>query len=120
MLDYLEFRLNMELTPMVTSVTMAINMKWTIIYDNLSIVRGKGEVDFLKAPADGIQFIVWEDGRTFFDHNYYWYLNGVRDQTQDIGPLIRRLGIKCGRTTTDKNFEDARQLAIRELDNYGY
>lgn len=90
-------------------------MKFSIIYDDLSIVRGNTEEDWNKAPTDGIQFIVLDNGQTLFDHEFYYFIKGALWQTNDVGPQLRRLGFKFGRTASDTNFEAARQIAIEEL-----
>lgn len=89
-------------------------MRWAIVYDDLSVSRGEGEAAFAAARADGVQFVVWEDGRVHYDHDAYWYRDGMADQTNDLGPLMRRLGIKFGRTTSAETFERARAMAAAE------
>lgn len=88
-------------------------MKWAIVYDDLTVKNGDGEAEFKLAPSDGVQFVVWENGEVFWDRDFYWYLDGIYDQTNDLGPLLRRLGwVKYGRTTSNENFEAARTLAV--------
>ena len=92
-----------------------MEIKWAIVYDDMRVVRGCGEEEFKSAPSDGVQFVVWDSGQIFFDHDYYWYMDELYDQTNDIGPLMRKLGVKCGRTVNNETFEKARVLAIELL-----
>lgn len=90
-------------------------MKWAIVYDDLSVVRGEGEEQWRAAPMNGVQFVVTEGGQTFSGHEYYFYTNGIIWPDDELGRLLERVGfIKAGRTTSDANFENARNIARQE------
>lgn len=86
-------------------------MEWAIVYDDLSVVTGQGEEAWKAAPTDGILFVVFPTA-VLTSHDFYYYYDGATWFTDDLGPLLRKLGfIKFGRTTSPKNLESARQLA---------
>jgi hypothetical protein len=83
-------------------------MDWCIYYDDgrtFSSVDGR----FEDAPADGVICIVRKDGdRSEFVSGGDYYVRFEEDgsiiATEDIGPILRKLGwMKFGRFTSNKN-----------------
>lgn len=66
------------------------------------------------APADGVLYAVrWVDGKKeiLSGADYYYIWGGVFASTDDLGPLLRKLGfVKFGRWTSHRRMEQAAAL----------
>jgi hypothetical protein len=89
---------------------------WRIYYDDRRIFSSD-DGDWNDAPTDGVLFVIQKLGdkvATMSGSDHYVMLDGTDIiATQDIGPLLRKLGfIKFGRWTTIKTYEEiSRQVA---------
>jgi len=87
-------------------------MKWAIVYDDLSVVRGEGELEWRLAPPDGVQWVVNEE-RLMGETDYYYYHDGAFYHSDDLGPLLRKLGVvKFGRMANTKVWDKTREIAV--------
>lgn len=84
-------------------------MKWAIYYDDGSIFDSDDGA-WLDAPADGVLFVIEKHGDRIITHSgsdYYALIDGdTVSATFDIGPLLRKWGVKFGRWTSHKRFEE--------------
>jgi len=88
-------------------------MRWKLYYDNGSTFSSDDGA-WEEAPSDGVLFAVrWEGGKKEILSNtdFYFFHDGSFGQTDDLGPLLRKLGIiKFGRWTSHKRMEQAAAL----------
>lgn len=88
-------------------------MRWKVYYDDGSTYSSEDGA-WSDAPPDGVLFVVyWVDGvKTIFSGaDHYYFHDGVVAATNDLGPLLRKLGIvKFGRWTSHKRMEAAAAL----------
>jgi len=85
---------------------------WRIHYDN-GATFSSAEGSWDEAPADGVLFVVWWEGETrhvHSGHDFYFSHDGVLADTDDLGPLLRKLGlVKFGRWSSHRAMERASQ-----------
>jgi hypothetical protein len=86
-------------------------MVWCLYYDDGSTFSDE-DGPWTQAPADGVLFAVeWEGDqkRVYSGHDYYLNDGGL-GYTDDLGPLLRKLGVvKFGRWTSHANLERVRK-----------
>lgn len=85
-------------------------MLWRLYYDDGSTFSDE-DGPWEEAPPDGVLFAVqWQDGKkeVLSGSDFYFFHDGSFGQTNDLGPLLRKLGIiKFGRWTTHAKLERA-------------
>lgn len=92
-------------------------MRWRLYYDDGS-TYGSEDGPWELAPADGVLFAVeWVDDQKRIYSGHDFYLNdGGLGYTDDLGPLLRKLGVvKFGRWTSHKTLEAVRKVMEADL-----
>lgn len=90
--------------------------RWRIYYDDGRTFEST-DGPFESAPSDGVLFIIQKIGDTINSHcgsDHYFMIDGEIISTHDIGPLLRRWGIKFGRWTSHVKFEEAGRRAAQD------
>ena len=120
-------------------------MKFSIIYHDLSVVRGETLQDWLNAPNEGVQFVDIKHGTTvrgISDFDYYYFLFDSTNRPyiwgcNDVKPQLSYLkepatlskedkerfnllgfkeGKKTGLTVSDEQFEECRKVHAKEVE----
>jgi len=103
-------------------------MKFRIYYQDGSTVDGDDEEmvtitltapkKWLEAPNDGLQTIVYKNGKGSIQHrnaaDYYFPLDGEFNSCNDLGPFLRATlkgFVKCGLTIPYEEYKRIEQLA---------
>jgi hypothetical protein len=93
-------------------------MTWRIYYDD-GRTFGSEDGEWMDAPSDGVQYVVvFYSNRTevFSGGDYYFrFEDGTIARIDDIGPLLRKFGVKCGRWTGNKTFEAIGRRVAEDL-----
>lgn len=87
---------------------------WRIYYDDGRIFDST-DGPFEQAPSDGVLFIIQKIGDKVYTHSggdHYFMVDGDIVSTADIGPLLRQWGVKFGRWTSHRKFEEASARAM--------
>ena len=81
---------------------------WAIFYDDGSMFSSEDGA-WQDAPSDGVLFVLCKKGdviETVSGSDHYVLLDDETiATTPDLGPLLRKWGVKFGRWTTHKNME---------------
>lgn len=81
--------------------------KWIIYYDN-GFTYSSLDGEWNDAPTDGVLFVLeFQDGRVVphSGSDHYVLIDDTVASTMDIGPLLRKWGVKFGRWTSHKVYE---------------
>jgi len=83
--------------------------QWRIYYDDGKVFTSE-DGSWEDAPADGVLFVLQKTGdvvHTLSGCDHYVLVDDTVAATQDLGPLLRKLGwCKFGRWTSIKKYEE--------------
>lgn len=83
-------------------------MEFAIYYDD-GRVFGHEDGPFEAAPSDGVLFVLQRRGDvivTLSGADHYFVVDGDIVADDNLGPLLRKLGIKFGRWTSIRKYEE--------------
>lgn len=93
-------------------------MKWRIYYDDGRTFDSE-DGSWAEAPTDGVQYVLrWINDRVdvLSGADYYFqFEDGTIIKIEDLGPLLRKFGVKCGRWTGNRNFEAIGRRVAEDL-----
>lgn len=93
-------------------------MNWRLYYDD-GTTFGSEDGSWSDAPSDGVQYITVRDGdraEILSGGDYYFQFDdGTVARIDDLGPLLRKFGVKCGRWTGNKTFEAIGRRVAEDL-----
>jgi len=92
-------------------------MRWLIFYDDGSRFSSD-DGEWKDAPTDGVLFVLEQVGDRIVTHSgsdhYIQLEDGGIVCTEDLGPLLRKWGVKFGRWTSIKRYEEIGRLVAVE------